>query len=283
MYTKNGLPCYESDCSDYLNLQDVHDGVEPISVPQRSGYTFDGYYNSQNVQLINGNGYFIENVTNAYLSSVSGNETRIAQWTPNEYTISFDSNGGNGGQSSSRLATFDDDMPSITCPTRSGYTFAGYYDISDATGGTQYYTASCSSARTWDKTSGQTLYARLSVRIFDLMHETYPELDENVLRACNPEMARVIRALLIANMSDDDVHDINEIAERVAKTLNDMSSLDKNAQNSAKIQCNNDIKRAMAIVENNIAINQNLYSAIYELYRGKVPAQFVFESNQNTK
>lgn len=129
----------------------------------------------------------------------------------------------------------------------------------------------------------ESLYARLSVRIFDLMHETYPELDENVLRACNPEMARVIRALLIANMSDDDVRDINEIAERVAKTINNMSSLDKNAQNSAKIQCNNDIKRAMAIVENNIAINQNLYSAIYELYRGKVPAQFVFQSNQNTK
>lgn len=129
----------------------------------------------------------------------------------------------------------------------------------------------------------ESLYARLSVRIFDLMHETYPELDENVLRACNPEMARVIRALLIANMSDDDVRDINEIAERVAKTLNNMSSLDKNAQNSAKIQCNNDIKRAMAIVENNIAINQNLYSAIYELYRGKVPAQFVFQNNQNTK
>ena len=129
----------------------------------------------------------------------------------------------------------------------------------------------------------ESLYARLSVRIFDLMHETYPELDENVLRACNPEMARVIRALLIANMSDDDVRDINEIAERVAKTLNNMPSLDKNAQNSGKIQCNNNIKRAMAIVENNIAINQNLYNAIYELYRGKVPAQFVFESNQNTK
>ena len=51
-------------------------------------------------------------------------------------------------------------MPSATMPTRTGYTFAGYYDTSAATGGTQYYKADGTSARTWNKTANTTLYAR---------------------------------------------------------------------------------------------------------------------------
>ena len=51
-------------------------------------------------------------------------------------------------------------MPSATMPTRNGYKFAGYYDTSAETGGTQYYTATGASARTWNKTAATTLYAR---------------------------------------------------------------------------------------------------------------------------
>ena len=53
-------------------------------------------------------------------------------------------------------------MPTIstTKPTRTGYTFGGWYDTSAATGGTQYYTAAGASARTWNKTANATLYAR---------------------------------------------------------------------------------------------------------------------------
>ena len=48
----------------------------------------------------------------------------------------------------------------ITPPTRTGYIFMGYYDTSNATGGTKYYNADGTSAHTWDKTGNQTLYAR---------------------------------------------------------------------------------------------------------------------------
>ena len=48
----------------------------------------------------------------------------------------------------------------IGMPTKTGYTFAGYYDTSAATGGKQYYTAAGASAATWDKTANTTLYAR---------------------------------------------------------------------------------------------------------------------------
>jgi len=74
------------------------------------------------------------------------------------YTVTFDKQGGTGG-TNSVTAAYNANMPAITPPTRAGgYTFAGYYDATS--GGTQYYTASGAPARTWNKTSNATLYAR---------------------------------------------------------------------------------------------------------------------------
>jgi len=83
------------------------------------------------------------------------------QGTANTYTISFDANGGVGGQSADMTATYGVAMPSIStvAPTRVGYTFMGWYDNVSYTAGTQYYTAVGQSARNWDKTSATTLYA----------------------------------------------------------------------------------------------------------------------------
>ena len=76
-------------------------------------------------------------------------------------TVSFNANGGTGGQSANVTATYDSAMPSIstTAPTRTGYTFMGWYDNADYTKGTQYYTAAGASARTWNNVANTTLYA----------------------------------------------------------------------------------------------------------------------------
>ncbi|MBP3316428.1 MAG: InlB B-repeat-containing protein [Alphaproteobacteria bacterium] len=82
-------------------------------------------------------------------------------YTANTYTVSFNANGGFGGQSTSVTATFDKAMPAIstTAPTRTGYTFMGWYDNADYNAGEKYYTAAGESARKWDKTEETTLYA----------------------------------------------------------------------------------------------------------------------------
>ena len=49
-------------------------------------------------------------------------------------------------------------MPSATAPSRTGYTFKGYFDQPNGAG-VQYYSASMSSLRAWDKASTATLYA----------------------------------------------------------------------------------------------------------------------------
>ncbi len=83
-------------------------------------------------------------------------------WTANTYTVTLDRQSGSGG-TASVTATYGSGMPSITVPTRSGYTFGGYYTGTNGSG-TQYYTASGASTRTWDKTIATTLYAKWTER-----------------------------------------------------------------------------------------------------------------------
>ena len=93
-------------------------------------------------------------------SSVTSNLQVNAVWSANEYSVLLLQQGGSGG-TSSVVATYDAAMRSITKPTRTGYTFGGYYTERNG-GGTQYYTASGASARTWNIDGGDltTLYAK---------------------------------------------------------------------------------------------------------------------------
>ena len=77
----------------------------------------------------------------------------------NKFTVTLNKKGGSDG-TTTVTATYGQPMPQITIPTRAGYTFTGYYDTDASTGGTQYYTASGSSVRNWDKSNDATLYAR---------------------------------------------------------------------------------------------------------------------------
>ena len=127
--------------------------------PKRTGYAFAGW----DIIGASGSGIASNGQKNATVKQGTyGNLTATAKWTPNTYTVSFDPNGGAGGQSGSVTATYDANMPAISTvpPTRLGHSFAGWYDTAAASGGTQYYSASGASARTWNKTSNTTLYAR---------------------------------------------------------------------------------------------------------------------------
>ncbi|MBP5091813.1 MAG: InlB B-repeat-containing protein, partial [Bacilli bacterium] len=82
-------------------------------------------------------------------------------------TVTFNKNGGSGG-SSSATASQGEAMPSISVPSRTGYTFLGYFDSS--TGGTKYYNANGTSARNWDKGNDTTLYAQWSANTYNISY-----------------------------------------------------------------------------------------------------------------
>lgn len=120
----------------------------------RTGYTLSGWKTSSTGASANwtlGN-----NVVDQWISNNKNGITLYAHWTPNTYTVTLNANGGSGG-TGSVTATYDAAMPSITPPTRANWEFLGYFDAQS--GGTKYYNANGSSARTWNKTAATTLWA----------------------------------------------------------------------------------------------------------------------------
>ena len=91
--------------------------------------------------------------------SSGSNITLYANWELLSFTVTLDNQEATTAGTTSVTATNGQPMPSITVPTKTGYTFGGYYSGTNG-GGTQYYTASGVSARTCDLTSATTLYAK---------------------------------------------------------------------------------------------------------------------------
>lgn len=151
------------------------------TMPTRTGYTFNGYFDAAS----GGNQYYKANGTSARTWNKTANTTLYAQWTANQYTVTFDKQNGTGG-SANVSATFDAAMPAATMPTRTGYTFQGYYDAQ--TGGNQYYKADGSSAKNWDKTANTTLYARWDAITYTITYD-YAKGEGNNPATYNPDMA----------------------------------------------------------------------------------------------
>lgn len=130
-----------------------------ISIPSKSNATFLGYYTSDGVQMVNASGKGVR------VWNIVENVTLYAHWQVNGYTVTLNDNYGSGGDGSVVIAngTLAGNYPTITIPTRSGFKFLGYWDLQ--TGGTQYYTASGTGARTFDKTGNCTLYAHWTPNI----------------------------------------------------------------------------------------------------------------------
>lgn len=141
------------------NVKQLWFGAEPNSSQSpTSGWYFTGKIG--NVQIDTGG----ENFAYADCSSTKmlmpdANYTVYAEWEPKTITVTLNNNGGSGGTGSVNIVygTVTGSYPSISLPTRTGYTFAGYYTA--ASGGTQYYNAQGNSVRTFDVTANTTWYA----------------------------------------------------------------------------------------------------------------------------
>ncbi len=91
------------------------------------------------------------------------------------YRVDFDMNGGTGTTPDSVYATLRYKVPEnstlTTPPTRTGYTFGGWYNTSASTGGNLYYTADGTPNRIWlttDPGTTTTLYARWTPNIYTI-------------------------------------------------------------------------------------------------------------------
>ncbi|MBR6550262.1 MAG: InlB B-repeat-containing protein [Paludibacteraceae bacterium] len=101
------------------------------TMPQKTGYTFGGYYTA-----INGGGtkYYNANGSSAKNWDKTAAAILYAQWTAKDITINWDANGGSVTPTSSTY-TYDGDAITLPTPSYAGHRFLGWFTAAD--GGTQ--------------------------------------------------------------------------------------------------------------------------------------------------
>ena len=116
--------------------------ISSVIPPQRIGYKFSGYYTEKNgrgTKFINGTGTSTRVSIVAGKNATSSDITLYAYWTPAVYTINLDKNGGTGGTSAMyekyNVNWYKENAATtvinkITPPTKTNYTFGGYYRTS---------------------------------------------------------------------------------------------------------------------------------------------------------
>ena len=108
-------------------------------------------------------GYTFVNWTPASIEKGSyDDKTVTANWTASTSTVTLNQEEATTQGTASVTATYGSAMPAITKPSRTGYTFGGYFTGKDGAG-TKYYNADGSSATTWALEGAQTLYAKWEI------------------------------------------------------------------------------------------------------------------------
>ena len=103
-------------------------------------------------------------------TAIKGDIVITAAGTANSYTVTLDMQGGSGG-TPSVVATYDSTMPSIVKPARTGYTFSGYFTLSDGNG-TAYYDSDLTALKPYDFASDTTLYAFWTANTYTVIYDS---------------------------------------------------------------------------------------------------------------
>lgn len=112
-----------------------------LPTPLKTGYTFDGWYDAST------GGTKIGNAGASFTPTSS--LTLHARWVADTYTVTYNYNGATGANTgTSDSFTVGGTAISLPVPTRTGYTFGGWYEASNLSGSALGSTYSPSSSRT---------------------------------------------------------------------------------------------------------------------------------------
>ena len=136
-----------------------------LPAPVRAGYTFNGWYTAATGGT---------SVVAGTKVTAASNHTLYAQWTANQYTVTFNANGGSVTPAG-KSVTYDSTYGDLPVPTRTGYDFDGWY--TEASGGTGV------AAGTKVTVAGsQTLYAQWTPKMYKVV---FHGLNNTVLLSTN--------------------------------------------------------------------------------------------------
>ena len=124
-----------------------------VDNPTRTGYEFHGWYTSKTYET---------QVVETTLMKTAANHTLYAKWTPREYTIYFNSQGGSSVES--KKVFYKDVYGTLPVPRKDDYSFDGWY--TKAIGGTLITASSVVSVA-----GNQTLYAHWLGKYTVIFHD----------------------------------------------------------------------------------------------------------------
>ena len=101
--------------------KNYNEEIGTLPSTQRTGYTFDGWYTSKT-----GGNKITEN------TKVTSDITYYAHWTPRQYTITYNANGGN--DVAAQTKSYGSTLNPLPTATRTCYTFAGWFTNPSSTG-----------------------------------------------------------------------------------------------------------------------------------------------------
>ncbi len=173
------------------------------TVPTRTGYTFNGWYTASS------GGTKVTGSTTVGNASNAGNQSKTlyAQWSANSYTntLNYDANGGTGAPSSQTAkVTYPNTQStftlSSTVPTKTGYTFTGWYNsASDGTQISGTYTLGNSSEANnqsatlyaqWEKLTNVTIKNTVTGNLGD----QYKQFEYKYTDSSNTEITKTLKS-----------------------------------------------------------------------------------------
>ena len=120
-YNKNGgTIANESNYTSY-----TYGAGLTLPTPIKTGYTFGGWYTSSSLS-----GTEVTRIS----ATDTGNKTYYAKWAATTYTITYNLNSGTNNSSNPANYTIETATITLKDPTRTGYTFEGWYDNSSFSG-----------------------------------------------------------------------------------------------------------------------------------------------------
>ena len=158
---------YNTNGGDTLTQHSVSFGATvTLKTASRAGYSFSGWYEDESLSIA---------FTNQTMPA--RNINLFAKWNINSYTISFESNGGSAVESSTQ--TYLSEVTEPSNPTRTGYTFEGWYTNTSLTNKYTFGTMGSSNI---------TLYANWTVNQYTITYHIDQSTIEYVVLDFNTEI-----------------------------------------------------------------------------------------------
>lgn len=147
---------------DGVNIPSTYNNttVMTLPIPSKTGYTFDGWTAVVDSGYADNGNFHVDDYTTK-IENNFGNVTLTANFTINQYTISFDTDGG------SEVPSITDDygqaVEAPADPTKEGHDFRGWYSDSDFNTEYEFTTIPAESI---------TVYAKWEIQKFDVSFDT---------------------------------------------------------------------------------------------------------------